>query len=308
MKNPKSQIIGDSELSITAKCNQNCIYCAVYGESADSKAELLAGLSAGHKTISILGGEPLLSKDLDIWVKRAKKSGADEIILLTNGILLDEQRIKKLLKNGVTHFQINFPAHIEKIHDIITGTKNLFPGKLKIIKNAIKLYANKITLNCVLNSINYKILPQYISFVSKEFPTVFSVNIIFIMVHGAVKKRKYLVPKFSDAVPYVKKALERAKKLHIPVIIDQFPLCVLDGYEEYSLDVEKMLKNKGKATYYEHIKIQSCLSCSLNNICAGLRKDYLKIFGDKEFFASKKNPLIIIEKIEKKGGQLYLNV
>ena len=294
----------DSSLPITDKCNQSCIYCAAKGKRAETEAELLTSLKAGYKTISLVGGEPLVCKDLEKWVDRAKKSGADDIILLTNGLLLNERKIKTLLKKGITQFQINFPAHIEKAHDIITGTKNLLPKRIKAIKSAVKLHKNGVILSFVLNNLNYRILPEYISFVSKEFPSVFFVGIIFIMVKGKVKNRKYLVPKLSEVKPYMEKALINAKKLHVPVIIDGFPLCVLPGFEEYSRDIDRAIRND-ETTFGDRGKIKKCLKCGLKTLCSGPRKDYLEIFGDAEIRASKKNPSDIIEKVKK--GQLRFN-
>ncbi len=304
----KKKSFNDMEpnLFLTKKCNQECIFCSAEGEDrAMTKKELSACLSLGYKSLAFEGGEPLMSRDLIYWTERGRESGAEEIILLTNGLLLSESKLKLLMKKGITKFEFNLPSHIVKLHDILTGSKNQFPKRISAIKRALKAAKDGVIITFVLNSLNYKTLPAYISFIAKEFPEVFFIALNFIKVKGLVKKRKYLVPKLSEARPYIMRALLKAKKLHLPVILDGFPLCLFPGYEAYCRDVDRMIK--GDTSYLSEKKyIKECLKCSLKIICAGPRKDYVLLFGDKEIAASSKRPEPIIKKVKK--GQLRLNV
>ena len=174
----KQNTICEPNLFLTDKCNQNCIYCSAEGEDrAMSEKELSDCLKLGYKTLAFEGGEPLLSCDLELWVQRAKKSGAKDIILLTNGLLLTDKRMKSLIKNGITKFEFNFPSHTEKIHDVLTGASGHLDKRIRVVKRAIKRLENGVILTFVLNSLNYKILPAYIDFVAKEFPKVFFVAV-----------------------------------------------------------------------------------------------------------------------------------
>jgi MoaA/NifB/PqqE/SkfB family radical SAM enzyme len=303
----KKKSINDVEpnLFLTAECNQDCIFCSAKGEDRImTKKELSACLALGYKSLAFEGGEPLMSKDLIYWTERGRKSGADEIILLTNGLLLTESKLKLLIQKGITKFEFNLPSHIVKLHDTLTGSKKQFPKRIRAIKRTLKYIKDGVIITFVLNALNYKTLPAYIDFLSKEFPGIFFIALNFIKVKGLVKKRKYLVPKLSEARFYIIKALERAKKLHMPIILDGFPLCILNGYEEYSRDIDRMLKGD-KSYLGEKKHIKECLKCSLKDICAGPRKDYLSLFGDKEILASSKKIAPIISKVKK--GQLRLN-
>ncbi|MBU2530188.1 MAG: hypothetical protein KKD35_04025, partial [Elusimicrobia bacterium] len=89
----KKKSIYDAEpnLFLTKECNQGCIFCSAKGENrVMTKKELSACLKLGYKSLAFEGGEPLMSKDLIYWTEQGRKSGANEIILLTNGLLLSE--------------------------------------------------------------------------------------------------------------------------------------------------------------------------------------------------------------------------
>ncbi len=295
----------EPNLFLTEECNQNCIFCSAKGENrAMTKKQLSACLKLGYTSLAFEGGEPLMSRDLIYWTERARKSGASEIILLTNGLLLTKNKLKILIKKGITKFEFNLPSHIVKLHDTLTGSRNQFSKRIKAIKRALEYLNDGVIITFVLSELNYKTLPAYIDFVAKEFSGVFFIALNFIKVKGLVKKRKYLVPKLSAAQPYIIKALAKAKKLHVPIILDGFPLCILEGYEAYSRDVDRIIR--GDKTYLEEKKhVKECLKCNLKEICAGPRADYLRLFGDKEIFASLKKSSVIISKVKK--GQLQLN-
>ncbi|MBU2530471.1 MAG: hypothetical protein KKD35_05470, partial [Elusimicrobia bacterium] len=177
--------------------------------------------------------------------------------------------------------------------------------RISAIKRALKYTDNGVIITFVLNGLNYKTLPSYVDFIARQLPGVFFIALNFIKVKGLVKKRKYLVPKLIEVKPYLIKALAKAKKLHVPVILDGFPLCVLNGYEAYSRDIDRIIK--GDKSYLGEKKyVKECHKCSLNDICAGPRKDYLRLFGDKEISASSKKSKAIIDRVKK--GQLRLNI
>ncbi|MCG2726352.1 MAG: radical SAM protein [Elusimicrobia bacterium] len=296
----------EPNLFLTAECNQNCIFCSAKGENrVMTEKELSDCLKLGYQSLTIEGGEPLMSKDLIYWIGRARKSGAHEITLFTNGLLLTDRSLKALIKKGVSKFNFNLPSHIVKLHDILTGSKNQFPKRILMIKRTSKSLNNGVIITFVLNTLNYKTLPAYIGFIAEEFPKAFYIALNFIKIKGLVKKRKYLVPKLSEARPYIVQALTKAKKLHMPIILDGFPLCIINGYEEYSRDVDRIIRGD-KIYLGEKKHIKECLNCGLKDICAGPRKDYLKLFGEKEISASLKKSSAIINKVKK--GQLRLNV
>ena len=92
-------------LHVTQRCNLSCRFC--YSEDDGRNhlldptidelcraIELLTALGCGRLVIS--GGEPFLRDDLADIARHARASGISNIIVLTNGLLVDEKRVRPL--------------------------------------------------------------------------------------------------------------------------------------------------------------------------------------------------------------------
>ncbi|MBI3681866.1 MAG: radical SAM protein [Acidobacteria bacterium] len=94
------------------RCNLDCGYCNEYDDFSKPvpteimlhRVDRLAGL--GTNVITISGGEPLLHPDLDAIIHRVRRRGM-VAGLITNGYLLNVERIGKLNKAGLDHMQIS---------------------------------------------------------------------------------------------------------------------------------------------------------------------------------------------------------
>ncbi len=96
----------------TRRCNLACEYCNEYDdfskpvpkermfERIDHLAEL------GTSIISFSGGEPLLHPDLDELIARIRQHGC-LVGMITNGFLLNVERIQRLNRAGLDHMQIS---------------------------------------------------------------------------------------------------------------------------------------------------------------------------------------------------------
>ena len=92
-------------LHVTQRCNLSCRFCYSAGDgrnnlhdpSPDQLAraiDLLAKL--GCERLVISGGEPFLRSDLADIARRAQGAGIPEVIVLTNGLLVDEKSVEPL--------------------------------------------------------------------------------------------------------------------------------------------------------------------------------------------------------------------
>ena len=98
--------VSSAYLHVTQRCNLACRFC--YSEDAGRNAledpslddlsraiDLLASLGVTRLVIS--GGEPFLRPDLPLIAEHAKRSGVDELIVLTNGLLVTRERVAPLV-------------------------------------------------------------------------------------------------------------------------------------------------------------------------------------------------------------------
>ncbi|MEP6715307.1 MAG: radical SAM protein [Terriglobia bacterium] len=96
----------------TRRCNLACTYCNEYDDFSKPvptdemlrRIDLLGGL--GTSIISFSGGEPLLHPDLDDLIVRIRSHGA-MAGMITNGFLLNADRIRNLNRAGLDHMQIS---------------------------------------------------------------------------------------------------------------------------------------------------------------------------------------------------------
>lgn len=133
----------------TYECNLRCWYCTqehssmwladnVYGSIKERIRQKLEDDRINRIVISWFGGEPLLSYDkiisLSGWVKQlaAKNNKSYTANMTTNGTLLTEERIKKLVDVGITHYQITIDGK-KDVHDKIKVL-----GKLSAYETSIK--------------------------------------------------------------------------------------------------------------------------------------------------------------------------
>jgi pyrroloquinoline quinone biosynthesis protein E len=120
---------------ITERCNQRCTYCYNYwlGMNRKLKGDVPPERwleitdrfleSASLKRITLSGGEPLLYEGLDDLCARLDGMGL-KIGMITNGVLLTEDRVVRLLDRGVELFEITLLSYDGKTHDALTGHRS----------------------------------------------------------------------------------------------------------------------------------------------------------------------------------------
>ncbi len=96
----------------TRRCNLACTYCNEYDDFSkpvptDEMLRRIDHLGALKTSIiSFSGGEPLLHPDLDVLIARIRHHGS-LAGMITNGFLLNAERIQRLNKAGLDHMQIS---------------------------------------------------------------------------------------------------------------------------------------------------------------------------------------------------------
>jgi len=267
-------------LPIIEKCNQNCLFCSAEGRKDQIEKKLFQRIiSQAKDNLIISGGEPTLSTNL-FWVIEKAKEKKLFVELQTNGITLCyKDLVVKLIKSGVDLFNINFSSHRSLINDKITQTKGFFDKKIKGIANLQEQKAN-FRLTCIVNSLNYKDLEDYVIFVNQKFPKVNYIQFSFIKILGLARKNPQILIKYEKVQPYLLKAFEKCQELDIKFITDHIPLCYLGDYKNHHIDYQKISQGeKPKYSLQEKMKLKECEHCTWSFYCCGVRKDYLKFFG-----------------------------
>ncbi|MFH1504525.1 MAG: radical SAM protein [Candidatus Omnitrophota bacterium] len=138
------------QVNFTFECNLRCTMCSMHQQKeflksqgrqveidSDTFRKVIRGTKElGTRAILFIGGEPFIKKDLFSLVSYAKSLGLS-VIVVTNGVLLNEEIIEKCFESGVEWLSISIDAAKEETFSRIRG-KNILGT---IIKN-IELFNN----------------------------------------------------------------------------------------------------------------------------------------------------------------------
>ena len=160
------------EIEITKRCNLNCIHCYVGGNQKVDLEEkyirdtIYQANEMGVNRLVLTGGEPLLDKNVFSYAEYAKQIGIPDVALLTNGILLDDEKASKCqIFSGV---QMSLDGVPEKAGVL---RKNYFT---QLEKSIALLHKNKvpITLYVTINKNNLTDIKLMIDYAKKQKCTI----------------------------------------------------------------------------------------------------------------------------------------
>ena len=152
---------------ITEQCNLHCSHCYQSGsagseltlpEIRDTLSEIFSmcrawqdayGIAAMPE-FNITGGEPLLRRDLTTILEEIAGKG-HAVYLLTNGILIDQDKARQFVAAGVRGVQVSLEGP-EEVHDRIRGTRS-FHASLNGIA-ALLDAKMPVTVNTTLSRMN----------------------------------------------------------------------------------------------------------------------------------------------------------
>lgn len=143
-------------MSITDRCNLNCIYCHNEGHTGHSKemsVDTIVNIVEvaslfGINRLKISGGEPLVRKDLEEALVRLP--GMKDISLTTNAVFLRDRALS-LREAGLDRVNISLDTlDPDKYHQITNCGKGIFDKVLDGIYAAVDAGLTPVKLNMVL--------------------------------------------------------------------------------------------------------------------------------------------------------------
>lgn len=131
-KNPKQEFLETERMAyyeVTHKCNLKCKFCYANpnffpakfeGDFKLSKKIIDKARQLNIVNLVISGGEPLLRKDIFKIIKYAKKR-MRRVIMVTNGVLIDEKVAIKLKDSNLDAISISTESSQREVHDNLRG-------------------------------------------------------------------------------------------------------------------------------------------------------------------------------------------
>ncbi|HOI42790.1 MAG TPA: GTP 3',8-cyclase MoaA [Elusimicrobiales bacterium] len=147
-------------LSLTDRCNLNCVYCTPLEKKGFLRHEDLlrheeiaravaAFVKAGVRKVRLTGGEPLVKKNIAGLVRMLRGiPGLEELALTTNGLLLAELAAP-LREAGLDRVNISLDSLKKETFAKITGADS-FDRVWRGVEAALEMWPRGVKLNVVL--------------------------------------------------------------------------------------------------------------------------------------------------------------
>ncbi|MBF0330583.1 MAG: radical SAM protein [Candidatus Omnitrophica bacterium] len=284
-------------------CMNDCRFCVAADKRAfpdkstlEIKGELLDAYKGGARQVSFTGGECTARKDIFDLVAFARAQGFTSVQIQTNGRAFASIAFcKKMLRSGMTVLNPALHGHTATLHDDLTRSPGAFRQTVLGIHHMQKLTGGKllISMNTVIVQQNYRHLPEIITFLLKF--KVMHVQFAFVHAMGNARKfGKEIVPRKTDVMPYLKRALDIGRKRGVLVMAEAIPLCLMQGYEdcvsEFYIPTIEVRERGFIIPRFEDVRVNeakvkfpSCRVCCSNGVCEGVWREYPEYYGSTEF-------------------------
>lgn len=290
-----------ADVKVWFACNNHCSFCVQWDKRYKFKPRSLEEIqkiiedeyALWARYIVFTGGEPTVHAQLVEAVAFAKKTGFVQIQIQSNGTNFDKMDyVLKLIEAGVTEFSPSIHWFHKETHDTQVNTQWAWERVVRWLTNLKKLN-QIIIINSVITKTNYKEIPELAALLVKLWVTQFQFAFVHIL-WSAAKNKWEVVPKKSDIIPYVHKALDIAKKHNIPAFTEAIPYCFMKWYEwaiaENVMPETSVIDAEYKIESYEEYrwtqgkaKWPQCSVCIKNTVCEWPWKEYPEIYGWSEF-------------------------
>lgn len=172
-------------LVLTNRCNLRCSHCCISANESIigehfSTTEMFSVidkiLELEPDSITISGGEPLVREDVYEILEYLSSKFKGTVILMTNGILINEGNIHKIIPY-VSNIDISIDGVDEKSCSLIRG-KGVFTMVLETVKLLHKNNFHKISLSMVFGSQNLHLMDDFYrlneEYNTKAIPRIFA--------------------------------------------------------------------------------------------------------------------------------------
>ena len=221
---------------LTHRCPLQCPYCSNPVELERVNTELTTeqwqdvmrqAAELGVLQIHLSGGEPAARKDLEDIVKVAADVGL-YTNLITAGVTLNKDRLKKLADAGLDHVQLSIQDVDAENADRIAAYKNGLAKKIEVAK-WVKELGLPLTINAPIHRLNIHNVPRMIDFAVELGAG--RIEIAHVQYYAwALLNRASLMPTreaFMESARYVESVRDKLKGI---IVID---MVVPDYYAKY---------------------------------------------------------------------------
>ncbi len=284
-----------SKFYVTRKCNLRCGMCGVW-KHTESKEMNLEEIKISAKKMKklgicyvvITGGEPLLRKDIVEIVNIFSNLGMSTR-LQTNGLLLTEEKLNKLIKAGLNDITISIDTLDNKKQDEICGIKSLNMSDKAL--STLKLVSKKMPKSMTIANIVFS--HKNIDEIIKLIKVLDSLDVwpTFCPVSLAEESSNQLFKAKADCFSFTKKDLDKMEKIFKEIFKlkkQGYKISLSSEYLKQSLNYIKTKNKKwkcdaGKLYFVIFPRGQFSLCDDVETKYNILDKDFVEKYKSKKF-------------------------
>lgn len=276
-------------------CNLACDYCTItpaMRERALPAAAVLAQMRGArtrdYDRIAFTGGEPSIRPDLLALVKAARKLGFVDVKVQSNGLLFTAANVARLVDAGVSRFHVSIHTHEQAAYDALVRR----PGSHALMESGLRSVVGSgvhVVVDMIIKSDTYRRLPAAVEWVAER--GVPEIHLWYVSLTDGNADNLDSLPAMRDAVPFLRRALAVARAHAIEIKSLHVPRCLLgdDAVHAWDPGAQRVMVVTPDATFeLKHSRlagqtqVAACAGCEFEQICPGVRDDYLAHFGDAE--------------------------
>lgn len=278
-------------IQITRACNQNCRFCSNPDTGKNTTLKQAKKIISGYKKLGYMGviftgGEPTLHEELPEMISFAQEKGISARLITNGQKLSDKKYLEKLKKRGLKHIMLSVHSFQRGVQDNLSNNQGSLANIKKSLKNieSLDLWVDIII---VINKYNSSHLSGIVEWLLTDYPFIkhFVWNNLDPL-NNKASKNIDTIPRLNDFELELHKAMVFLQKKQKTFRVERVPLCYMSGFEQFSTETRKIVKNeeraiyflddkgyvtqKGKEGFLGYKKADCCGLCFLDSICPGL--------------------------------------
>lgn len=270
-------------LSLDSQCDQQCLIC-MKKEAINAKKplteesvakEISAAKKQGFGKIDFYGGEPLTYPFLEKSIKLANDLSL-QCFLATNAAKFSSRDFTQAFLANIKIKEVRTTLHAAKpgLHDRITRVPGSFKKTIRGIRNILELGKTNISVNVVINSLNYSGLDKIASFILGL--GVKNITFSGLVLEGELTRHPGLLVDLVRIQPHLERAMAKCLASGAGAKIIKLPACILNHkLRRSSHCINEINRN--------FLKLTACPDCRYGNFCPGMPLYQIQAFGIPSF-------------------------
>ena len=225
-----------AQWDINNECNLNCKHCRVSEKNDNEKLSLREAKNLlaefwynGITMLNLSGGEPFLRSDIFEILDYAKKF--EDIVITTNGTLLNDEKCKKLASYENIKLSISLDG-LEETHDKFRRTKGAFKKVIDILP-ILNKYNIKYAIKYTLSKETAKDANELLKLVANLGATEFNVRRVIV----AGNASKDMVLANEEYKKIIKDLIQNCRRLNVKFRTGD-PLLIPIFSEVWGIDIK----------------------------------------------------------------------